>query len=330
MKITDKQIDKLNIELTLEIVKEDYEEIEKKRIAKTRRTADFKGFRKGNVPESLIRKVYGEQILVESVNEVISKGLGDYIEGHQLNVLGEPLSSEKQGEVEWIDGNEFKFVFDIATTPEISLDVVKEDTVTMYNVTVSDKDKSTMTENLKKFYEEKKETRTDEEIDKEVTDRLEEQYKQEAEWKLSKDIRDYFVKKADISLPEAFLKRWLFTANEGKFTMEDIEKDFNGFAEDFKWQLVRGYLMKKFDFKIEQKDIEEAAEAYVAYQYAMYGIGNVPAEMIKEAANNVLSDRKQLANIEEQVEDRKVMDKLRETITIKNKKIAADKFRELK
>lgn len=330
MKITDKKIDRLNIELTIEVAKEDYAESEKKRLSQVRRTADFKGFRKGNVPESLIRKVYGEQILVEAVNEVISKGLGDYIEGNSLNVLGEPLPSGNQPEIEWVDGNGFTFVFDIATTPEISLDVVKEDTVTAYNITVSEKDKAGMTENLKKFYEEKKETRTDEEIDKEVTERLEEQYKQESEWRLSKDIRDYFVRKADIELPEEFLKRWLFTANEGKFTKEDIDKDFAGFAEDFKWQLVRAFFMKKFGFKVDEKDMQEAAEAYVAYQYAMYGIGNVPAEMIKEAAANVLSDRKQASSIEEQVEDRKVMAKLREEITIKNKKIAADKFRELK
>ena len=68
----------------------------------------------------------------------------------------------------------------------------------------------------------------------------------------------------------------------------------------------------------------------MAYQYAMYGIGNVPAEMIKEAANNVISDRKQIARIEEQVEDQKVLAKIREIITIKPKKISAEKFRDLK
>lgn len=330
MKISDKKVDELNIELTLEVAGEDYSGNVKKRISQARRTADFKGFRKGNVPEALIRKVYGEQILVESVNEVISKGLNDYIEGNKLNILGEPLSSGNQPEIEWVDGNDFTFVFDIALSPEVKFEVAKEDTVTSYNITISEKDKAGMTENLKKFYEEKKETRTDEEIDKEVTERLEGQYKQEAEWRLSKDIREYFINKADVKLPEDFLKRWLFTANEGKFTKEDIDKDFAGFAQDFKWQLVRGYLMRKYDFKVDEKDMQEAAEAYVAYQYAMYGIGNVPAEMIKEAAANVLSDRKQASSIEEQVEDQKVMAKLREEITIKTKKIAADKFRELK
>lgn len=329
MKVTENKIDALNIELTMEIVKDDYSETVRKKIADYRRRADFKGFRKGNVPESLVRRVYGEQALAESVNQVISQSLEDYITGHKLNILGEPLTSEKQPENEWVDGNDFKFIFDIAVSPEVKLDVVKEDTVNSYTVTVDAKSKQPMIDSLKKYYEEKKEEKSDEDIDKEVTERLKGQYKQQSDWRLSKDIRDYFVKKADIALPEDFLKRWLFVANEGKLTKEEIEKDFPGFCEDFRWQLVRGYLMKKYGFKVTEEDIKEAAHAFVTYQYAMYGMGNVPDELIADAVNNVLSDRKQIGRLEEQVEDQKVMAKIRETITIASKKISASKFAEL-
>ena len=129
MKLEKKQIDALNIELTLNIEQGDYAEIERKKLAQRRKTADFKGFRKGMVPESLVRRVYGDQILAESVNEVISKGLQDFIDENKLNVLGEPLGSENQPEVEWKDGNDFTFVFDIATYPEFEVSAGKEDTV---------------------------------------------------------------------------------------------------------------------------------------------------------------------------------------------------------
>ncbi|MBR3499971.1 MAG: hypothetical protein IKO04_01060, partial [Bacteroidales bacterium] len=77
-------------------------------------------------------------------------------------------------------------------------------------------------------------------------------------------------------------------------------------------------------------DIEEAAKAFVTYQYAMYGIGNVPEDMIAEAVKNVLNDRKQIDRLAEQVEDQKVLAKIKETITLKAKKISSEKFRELK
>ncbi|MCQ2182184.1 MAG: trigger factor family protein [Bacteroidales bacterium] len=329
MNIKEKKIDALNRELTLEIAASDYAEAEKKKLSERRRTAEFKGFRKGMVPASLIKKVYGEQCLAEAVNGVISDMLEKHISDRKYNILGEPLASEKQPENEWKDGNDFTFVFDIALSPEVKFEVEADDEIPEYNVTVSAKDKTTMVENLKKFYESKKEEKSDEDIEKEAVERLKDQYKNESEWRLSKDIRDYFVKKADISIPEDFLKRWLFVANNGKVTKEDIEKDFAGFCEDFKWQLVRGYLMNKFNLKIEQKDLQEAAEAFVAYQYAMYGIGNVPQEMIKESAVNMLQDQKQVERLIEQVEDQKVLAKLKETATIKGTKITSAKFKEL-
>lgn len=340
MKVSQNKIDDLNLELTIEVEAADYAEIERKKLAERKRTADFKGFRKGMAPASLIKKFFGEQCLVEAVNQVLSQALDAHIKDNSLRIIGEPLSSENQPEVEWIDGNNFTFVFDLGLYPEINFDVVKDDKVPSYTVTVSAKDKTTMVENLKKYYEEKnksaeeqsaaKEEKSDEDIEKEAAERLEAQFKNEAEWRLSKDIRDYFVNKAGISLPEAFLKRWLLVANQGKVTKEDIEKEFDAFLADFRWQLVRGYLMKKYDLKIDEKDLHEAAEAFVTYQYAMYGLGNLPKEMIQEAVVNVLKNQEQVQRIAENVEDSKVMSKLKEEITLEPTKITSLKFKDLK
>ena len=340
MKVSQNKIDDLNLELTIEVEAADYAEIERKKLAERKRTADFKGFRKGMAPASLIKKFFGEQCLVEAVNQVLSQALDAHIKDNSLRIIGEPLSSENQPEVEWKDGNNFTFVFDLGLYPEINFDVVKDDKVPNYTVTISAKDKATMVENLKKYYEEKnksaeeqsaaKEEKSDEDIEKEAAERLEAQFKNEAEWRLSKDIRDYFVNKAGISLPEAFLKRWLLVANQGKVTKEDIEKEFDAFLADFRWQLVRGYLMKKYDLKINEKDLHEAAEAFVTYQYAMYGLGNLPKEMIQEAVVNVLKNQEQVQRIAENVEDSKVMSKLKEEITLEPTKITSLKFKDLK
>jgi len=329
MKVEKKQIDALNLELTLKVEAADYAPIAKKKFSERKRTAEFKGFRKGMVPASLIQRVYGEQILVDSVNEVVGTALDGYINDEKLRILGEPLNSENQPELEWKNGNDFTFVFDVALSPEVDVEVAKEDTIPHYSVTLAAKDKNPVMENLKKYYEEKKETKTDEELEEEVTTRMKEQFKQESDWRLSKDIRNYFVNKAGVELPEAFLKRWLFVANQGKISKEDIEKEFAGFAEDFKWQMVRGKLMDKFELKVTQDDITEAAQAFVTYQYAMYGMANLPAEILKDAVNNVLSDSKQVDRLVEQVEDNKVITKIKEIITVKAQKISASKFKEL-
>ena len=329
MKLTKTNSDKLTVELTMVIAPEDYAEASRKRLAECRRKADFKGFRKGNVPASLVKKVYGQQILADAINETIGKGLQQFIDDEKLHILGEPLSSATQPEVNWVDGEEFTFEFDLALTPEVNVEVSKDDEVPQYSVTVSAKEKSEMADNLKKYYEAQKVEKSDEQLEKEAAERFKENYKAEAEWRLTKDIRAFYVAKSGIELPEAFLKRWLLQANEGKVTEEQMEKEFPAFLEDFKWQLVRGFLMKKYDFKITADDLREAATANMKYQYAMYGINEVPEDVISEAVTSMLQDQKQVDRLAEQVEDKKVIDQIKSEIKISSKKISSEKFKAL-
>ena len=330
MNIQQNQIDKLNLELTITMTPEDYAPLKKKKLSERRRTAEFKGFRKGMVPASLIEKIYGEQCLADAVNDVLSEQLYKFVSESGVHTLGEPLPSEKQPEVEWKDGNDFTFIFDLATPEKVSFEVSKDDVVPQYTINVTKEAKEEMKKNMAKYYEEKKEEKSDEDLEKEATERVEFEYKQESEARLNKDIRDYFVEKAAIELPENYLKRWLFSMNRGKFTMEQIEEEFPAFLSDFRWQLVREFLMEKYGIKITAQDIKEAAKGFVAYQYAMYGLANVPEDMISEAADRIMADQQQVGRLQEQVEMTKVLDTLKAEITLKPKKIALSSFKELK
>ena len=172
--------------------------------------------------------------------------------------------------------------------------------------------------------------KSEEEFDAKVEEQVKASHEQEANYRFGADVRKYFVEKAALELPEAFLKRWLVYANEGKFSAEDVEKQFPGFLEDFRWQLVRGRIMQIFDLKVTREDLQAAAESYVAYQYAMYGMGGVPQNIIKSSAENLLQDQNQLRRLEEQCEDNKAIARVREEVTLQTKKISAEKFRELK
>ena len=171
--------------------------------------------------------------------------------------------------------------------------------------------------------------KTAEEFEAKVTERIQNSYNQESDYKLSQDIQAYLVKKADVKLPEAFLKRWLYENNKEKFTMEQVEKDFDAFLKDFRWQLVRESLMKKFDLKIDDKDMLDAAKGFAAYQYAMYGMPNVPEQLLSEAAVELLKDERRHRNLVESVESEKVISAVKEVITISNRKITEEKFRAL-
>ena len=171
--------------------------------------------------------------------------------------------------------------------------------------------------------------KTEEEFDAKIEDRIRAEYAQEADFRFSKDAKTYLLEKAGVNVAEKFLKRWVFVVNEGKFTMEDIEKDWDLFIVDYKWQMVRNYLMNKYNVKIEEADLLASAKGFAAYQFAMYGMNNVPEEQLEAFAKNILSQEEQGRRILDQVENEKTFAAVREVVTLKKKKISVDKFREL-
>jgi len=172
--------------------------------------------------------------------------------------------------------------------------------------------------------------KTEEEFDAKIEERIRAEYAQEADFRFSKDAKQYLLDKADVKIAENFLKRWVYVVNEGKFTMEDIEKDWALFIVDYKWQMVRNYLMNKYNVKVEEADLLASAKGFAAYQFAMYGMNNVPDEQLESFAKNILSQEDQGRRILDQVENEKTFAAVREVVTLKKKKISVEKFRELK
>lgn len=330
MKITAKKNDELNQTLTVVVAPEDYAAARKKKLSELQRRADVPGFRKGKVPASLIEKWYGESALGDAVNNVVGEALQNYVTENKLEIIGEPLPSEEKVEQEWVAGNGFEFKFDIALNPEVSIELDKSDEIPSYTVNVTDAEKKKLAELYRKQQEGVDKPMTDAEIDARVSEQLANEYVQAAEFRLEKDVRDYCVKKAGLKLPEQFLRRWLIAANEGKFTEEQIDKDFEGFLSDYRWQLVMAELTKKFEIKIEDSDLTAEARNFARYQYAMYGMADVPEDVLDGFVNNILKDQSNLQRMVENVQARKVIAAVKEKITLKPKKISADKFRELK
>lgn len=162
-----------------------------------------------------------------------------------------------------------------------------------------------------------------------IDERLSAEYKQESDYRFMLDARDYFLAKTDIKLPEDFLKRWLFTINEGKFTMEEIEKDFALFLKDFRWQLIRQYIMKENSISVNNDDMMDAAKKIAAYQFAMYGISNMPEEQMTKYAESMLSQEKEARRIYEKVEDDKTVAHIRASVTLEEKEIDIEELHKL-
>ena len=123
----------------LEIEKSDYEAAVDKSLRSIRQKANVPGFRKGMVPMSMVKKMYGKHVLVEEVNKLVSENLYKYINENNLSVLGEPLPSIIEPSTVDFDTQEnFVFNFDIALAPEININLSKEDTLPYYEIKIDE------------------------------------------------------------------------------------------------------------------------------------------------------------------------------------------------
>lgn len=166
-------------------------------------------------------------------------------------------------------------------------------------------------------------------FDAKVKERLQDEYGRESDYRFMIDAKEYLISKAAIQLPDAFMKRWIKTANEDKFTMEQIEAEYDLFAKDFRWNMIRTKIMKDQKLKVSKDDVMKQAMSMASYQFAMYGMQNVPEEHLTRYAEQLLGDRQQAERIIEKVEDDITLDWVRKTATLEKKKISLEKMREL-
>ena len=162
-------------------------------------------------------------------------------------------------------------------------------------------------------------------IDEQISSEL----NRESDYLFTLQLRDYLVKKAELKMPVAFLKRWLYTINEGKFTMEEIEKDFDQFLKMFSWNYLQKHFIKQENISVTKEEAEQEAKALAAAQFAQYGMPSAPEEMLTEYAAKILADKEQGQKIYEKLYEVKVVEAVRAKIKVTEKGVTADAFAKL-
>ena len=162
-------------------------------------------------------------------------------------------------------------------------------------------------------------------IDEQISSEL----NRESDYLFTLQLRDYLVKKAELKMPVAFLKRWLYTINEGKFTMEEIEKDFDQFLKMFSWNYLQKHFIKQENISVTKEEAEQEAKALAAAQFAQYGMPSAPQELLTEYAAKILADKEQGQKIYEKLYEVKVVEAVRAKIKVTEKGVTADAFAKL-
>lgn len=138
-----KDVDNLNAEITVSISKNDYEPKFLEELNKYKQKASMKGFRKGKTPLSVVKKMYGNSVLANIINDMLNHELDTFLKEEKLSILGQPIPSEASPEVSFdaksLEDMEFKF--DLGLAPDIEIQgLSKNKKFTRYVAVVADTD----------------------------------------------------------------------------------------------------------------------------------------------------------------------------------------------
>lgn len=401
--------------------------------------ANIKGFRPGKAPLGMVKKMYGTSVLVEEINDLLTKSLNEYLKEQPFKILGEPLPVVEDADaIDWKNQKEFEFEYKLGFVENVDITLDDSITATDYKLKVDKKAVEEAITNLRRQYGKMTNPDVSEENDflygdlkaadgsfeqslslplskidgrsvkkfigvekgaviefdpskaikadlsevlnvspeeaenisgnftftvqninrtedaamdqeffdkvfgpdqvkseKEFTSKVEEilseNYNKETKVFTEEKIKDALREKANIELPEAFLKEWLLKANDGKVTEADVEKEFPIYAKQLAWSLISNKIAEENEIKAEHEDVIAKTQEMVREQLAASGLGSQMEDNMDMFVNNYLqgNEGQNYMQMLTAVQNDKVLDLVKEKISIKEEKIDVEKFKEL-
>lgn len=449
MNVSLQNIDKVSALLTVKLEKADYQEKVDKALKSFRQKAQMPGFRKGMIPMSLVKKMYGKSVLAEEVNKLLSETVYKYIQDNKVNMLGEPLPNEdKQPAIDFDTQEEFEFLFDIALAPEFKVEVGTADKVDYYDIEVTDEmvdnqvksytqrngkydkvdiyadndmlkgllaeldeqgntkeggiqvegavmmpsymkndeqkaifvnakvndvlvfnphaawngnpaelasllkiDKEAAAEVKSNFsYQVEEITRfvpgdlnqeifdqvfgkdvvkTEDEFRAKVKEAIVKQFVADSDYKFLLDLRRVLMEKVGkLEFSDALLKRVMLANNADK-DEKSVEENYDKSIEELTWHLIKEQLVKANDIKVEQDDITNMAKESTRAQFAMYGMLNVPEDLLNNYAKEMLKKKESIEGLVNRVVETKLVAAVKPQVTLEHKSISAVDFNKM-
>lgn len=138
MKVSFENPDKINALLTITVEEDDYKNDVEKTLKDYRKKANVPGFRPGQAPMGMIKRQFGASVKMDAINKIVGNEIQKYIADNKVQMLGEPLASEKQEPQDLEKAGPYTFMFDIAVAPEFDVELSDKDTIDYYSIDVDD------------------------------------------------------------------------------------------------------------------------------------------------------------------------------------------------
>ena len=142
---------------------------------------------------------------------------------------------------------------------------------------------------------------------------------------LFRSLQERLLELNRLELPEKFLKRWLAVTNQGKLSAAQIEREFPAFADNLRWSIIRDDLMAEYGIEVSDADLQ----AEYGRRVRQYFQADLPDKIIASSVERLMKDEKEVEGTRRELESDKLLEAVRQQITIKDKVVSSEEFHKI-
>ena len=162
-----------------------------------------------------------------------------------------------------------------------------------------------------------------------IAEGVRQQLVQDEDFKFMQDVRKHCEKKVgELTFANDILKRVMLQNNQDKGE-KFVEENYDRSIKELTWHLIKNKLVEQTGVKVEEQDIREIARQSTRAQFAQYGMGNIPDELIEKYADEMLKKRENVEPLVEAAIDRKLAVALKEVVKLDTKEISLEDFNKM-
>lgn len=168
--------------------------------------------------------------------------------------------------------------------------------------------------------------KTEEEAREKIIEGIKSSYNNQSDALLFRDFQDNLMEKNPLDLPDSFLKRWILASNE-QATDELVEKEYDLFAKNLQWTLIKGKIAKQSEVSVSEEELMEGLKDRIRSYFGGGPYAN--EELIQAMLPRLMEDQKQTEQIHEELMTNKLHDVIAEAVSVKEKSVSVDRFNKI-
>mgnify|MGYP006266677027 CR=1 FL=1 len=181
---------------------------------------------------------------------------------------------------------------------------------------------------FKKSFPDEEEIKDEETFRSKIAEKVKENYDQETENLLFRDIREHVLNQLAVDMPRDFLKRWLLSSNEESMSEEELENEFENYVKEMKWNLISRKIVEDNEINVDNEEVLAKAKETVIAQLGQYGLLQQLGDNLDSFVMNYLQaeNGKHYMQTYNMVRTDKVIEHVKGLVEIKTKKVSRDAF----